>query len=288
MLAVVFGLEHFDQYTFGRKIFVTTDHKPLETIIRKPLSEAPRRLQRLIMRSNRYAFELTWAKGSSLLIADTLSRAAICNIASSEPGLTKERSNIPDAMLEKLRAQTSKDDDMQVLIGIIKRGWPEEKSELPPSARPYFDFRETMSIENGLIVRGEKVIVPKAMRGEIKRRLHAAHLSTDSMLRRARRTVFWPGIVAEIKQMADACETCQQSKPRNQKETLVQHETGQQPWEKVGSDIFKIIGRHYLVVDYFSSFIEVDYLPTSASDTVIQKMKAHFVHSTYPRASAIL
>ncbi|KAK3793389.1 hypothetical protein RRG08_039195 [Elysia crispata] len=193
------------------------------------------------MRSNRYAFELTWAKGSSLLIADTLSRAAICNIASSEPGLTKERSNIPDAMLEKLRAQTSKDDDMQVLIGIIKRGWPEEKSELPPSARPYFDFRETMSIENGLIVRGEKVIVPKAMRGEIKRRLHAAHLSTDSMLRRARRTVFWPGIVAEIKQMADACETCQQSKPRNQKETLVQHETGQQPWEKVGSDIFKII-----------------------------------------------
>ncbi|KAK3770331.1 hypothetical protein RRG08_029984 [Elysia crispata] len=145
MLAVVFGLERFDQYTFGRKIFVTTDHKPLETIIRKPLSEAPRRLQRLIMRSNRYAFELTWAKGSSLLIADTLSRAAICNIASSEPGLTKEtetkeRSNIPDAMLEKLRAQTSEDDDMQVLIDIIKRGWPEEKSELPPSARPYFDF----------------------------------------------------------------------------------------------------------------------------------------------------
>ncbi|KAK3716251.1 hypothetical protein RRG08_062766 [Elysia crispata] len=218
MLAVVFGLERFVQYTFGRKIFVTTDHKPLETIIRKPLGEAPRRLQRLIMRSNRYAFELTWAKGSSLLIADTLSRAAICNIASSEPGLTKEtetkeRSNIPDAMLEKLRAQTSEDDDMQVLIGIIKRGWPEEKSELPPSARPYFDFRNTMSIENGLIVRGEKVIVPKAMRGEIKRRLHAAHLSTDSMLRRARRTIFWPGIVAEIKQMADACETCQQSKP---------------------------------------------------------------------------
>ena len=71
MLAVVFGLERFDQYTYGRKVYVTTDHKPLETIIRKPLSEAPRRLQRLIMRRNRYGFELTWAKGSSLLIADT-------------------------------------------------------------------------------------------------------------------------------------------------------------------------------------------------------------------------
>ena len=94
-----------------------------------------------------------------------------------------------------------------------------------------------MSIENGLIMRGEKVLVPRSMRDEIKRRLHAAHLTADSMLRRARRILFWPGMAAEIKQMADACEACQQSKPSNQKYTLIQHEIGQQPWEKVGSDI---------------------------------------------------
>ena len=118
----------------------------------------------------------------------------------------------------------------------------------------------------------------------IKRRLHAAHLAADSMLRRARRTVFWPGMGAEIKQMADACEACQQSKPRNQKETLIQHEIGQQPWEKVGSDIFEIKGRQYLIlVDYFSSFIEVDYLPTLTSENVVLKMKSHFARYGVPK-----
>ena len=141
-----------------------------------------------------------------------------------------------------------------------------------------------MSIENGLIMRGEKVLVPRSMRHEIKRRLHAAYLAAVSMLRKARRTVFWPGMGAEVKQMADACEACQQSKPRNQKETLIQHEIGQQPWEKVGSDIFEIKGRRYLIlVDYFSSFIEVDYLTTLTSENVVLKMKSHFARYGVPK-----
>ena len=187
-------------------------------------------------------------------------------------------------MLEKLRAETLKDKDMQVLTEIITVGWPDSKSELPPSARPFFDLRATMSIVNGLIMRGGKVLVPRSMRDEIKRRLHAAHLAANSMLRRARRTVFWPGIGAEIKQMADVCEACQQSKPRNQKETLIQHEIGQQPWEKVGSDIFEIKGSQYLIlVDYFSSFIEVDYLPTLTSENVVLKMKSPFARYGLPK-----
>ncbi|KAK3774253.1 hypothetical protein RRG08_050758 [Elysia crispata] len=39
MLAIIFGLERFDQCTFGQKVMVISDHKPLETIIKKPLSQ---------------------------------------------------------------------------------------------------------------------------------------------------------------------------------------------------------------------------------------------------------
>ena len=45
MLAIVFSLEKFHQYTFGRKVKVQSDHKPLESILKKPLSRAPQRLQ---------------------------------------------------------------------------------------------------------------------------------------------------------------------------------------------------------------------------------------------------
>ena len=37
MLAIVFSLERFNQYTFRRHVNVESDHKPLEVILQKPL-----------------------------------------------------------------------------------------------------------------------------------------------------------------------------------------------------------------------------------------------------------
>ena len=49
LLAIVFGCEHFEAYTYGRDVVqVETDHQPLETILRKPLHSAPTRLQRML------------------------------------------------------------------------------------------------------------------------------------------------------------------------------------------------------------------------------------------------
>ena len=42
LLSVVFGLERFDQYTYGRKVVIHNDRRSLETILKKPLSQAPR------------------------------------------------------------------------------------------------------------------------------------------------------------------------------------------------------------------------------------------------------
>lgn len=45
LLAVVYGMERFHYYTYGRKVVVNSDHKPLESIVRKPLHMAPKKLQ---------------------------------------------------------------------------------------------------------------------------------------------------------------------------------------------------------------------------------------------------
>ena len=45
LLAVQFSLERFNQYTYGKNAIVESDHKPLESIVKKPLSAAPPRLQ---------------------------------------------------------------------------------------------------------------------------------------------------------------------------------------------------------------------------------------------------
>ena len=78
--------------------------------------------------------------------------------------------------------------------------------------------------------------------------------------------MYWPNIASDIKQIADMCETCQEMKPRNPPEPLRQHSDGDEPWQKIGLDLFEIAGKHYLaVVDYYSNFIEVDLLTTMTS-----------------------
>ena len=54
LLSAVFALERFNQYTFGKQVMVESDHKPLETIVKKPLANAPPRLQRLLLRLQKY------------------------------------------------------------------------------------------------------------------------------------------------------------------------------------------------------------------------------------------
>ena len=73
-LSLVFGLERFDQYTYGRKVHIQNDHKPLATILKKPLSQASRRIQALMMRLHRYDVTFQYVQGSQLFTADTLSR----------------------------------------------------------------------------------------------------------------------------------------------------------------------------------------------------------------------
>ena len=83
-LAVLYGLERFDQYTYGRPITVENDHKPLASILSKPLSMAPKRLQDIMMRYNRYDVNFVFTKGSKLYLADTLSRAHLHSIEGNQ------------------------------------------------------------------------------------------------------------------------------------------------------------------------------------------------------------
>ena len=75
MLAIVFSLQHFNQYAFGRHVNVESDQKLLETILQKPLVRAPRRLQSMMMRLQKYDFTVHYERDTNMHLADTLSRA---------------------------------------------------------------------------------------------------------------------------------------------------------------------------------------------------------------------
>ena len=91
---------------------------------------------------------------------------------------------------------------------------------------------------------------------------------------------------ADMKDYISRCERCRNFEISNQKETLMPHELPSRPWEKVGTDLFSLDGRDYLItVDYLSNFWEVDRLLDTKSSTVIRKLKAHFARNSSPNYS---
>lgn len=75
LLAIVFGAERFNQYTYGRILTLQIGHKQLEMIMKMSLHLAPRRLQRMLMLLQKYNLVVTYKKGREIVLADTLSRA---------------------------------------------------------------------------------------------------------------------------------------------------------------------------------------------------------------------
>ena len=115
------------------------------------------------------------------------------------------------------------------MIKIVLNGWPQDKHSIPSQSLPYFDMRGTLSVVDGILVKGEAIVIPSELRATIKKGLHSVHIGCDSMKRRARGIVFWPSMAHDTKQLADSRETCQEMKPRNTPKRLKQHNEGDGP-----------------------------------------------------------
>ena len=169
MLAVAFGCTRFHEYIFGMPtIKVETDHKPIEAIFKKPLHQAPARLQKMIMSIQKHSIYLVYRPGKQPVIADTLSRAYFpdqldnltsfefeVNIISTLP--------ISKCKLDQLQSMTQSDSVLQQLMHIAEKGWPDHKSKVPSQCLPYRLFREQISFSDGILFKGEKIIIPKAI-----------------------------------------------------------------------------------------------------------------------------
>ena len=75
MLAILFAVERFEQCVYGQPVKMETDHKPLESIFRKSLLSTPKRLQRMLLRLQKFDLQVSNKKGAKMYLADTLSRA---------------------------------------------------------------------------------------------------------------------------------------------------------------------------------------------------------------------
>ena len=294
MLAIKFGCQKFHQYIYGKEdVLVISDHKPLETITRKPLSTAPPRILRLLLAVQKYDINVKHKPGKSkeMVIADTLSRAYLPNDESND--LEKDLevqvhmliSNLPISQpkLEEFKTATKEDQVLQSLKDTVLNGWPQTRNEVPNEIRPYWDFREEVHTSDDLLFKGEKLIVPKSMQREMMEKIHSSHLGINKCKARARDILYWPGMSSQIHDLCSKCPTCLENRKSNPKEPLKPHPAPKRAWSKVGTDLFHMGTKTYLiVVDYYSKFPEVVLLDNTTSQGVITAMKSIFSRHGIP------
>ena len=136
----------------------------------------------------------------------------------------------------------------------------------------------------GLLMKGNRIIVPSTLRKDIMKQIHQGHLGIENCKQRARCSVFWPGIDNEIEHLVSNCSTCLDHRNRQRRETLIPHEVPSAPWVKVATDLFELNNRHYvIVVDYRSKYFEVSRLYSTTSQSVIKALKKIFVSHGIPK-----
>ncbi|KAI4897681.1 hypothetical protein NFI96_029695 [Prochilodus magdalenae] len=301
-LAIVFACDKFDQYLHGRDhITVHSDHKPLEAIFKKSLLMAPKRLQRMLLRLQRYQIHLLYRPGKELHLADFLSRTPQPNVEHPQMqtpssvyamGLTSadlehvrhsSNTNITTKTLETIKTHSAQDPVAQALNRHIRQGWPEHRQAVDPSLRPFWTYREELTTEDGLIFKGQRVFIPETLRNSFLQKIHIGHSGIEASQRKAREAIFWPGIADDIKNFTNGCATCNATQGKQQKETLTTHHIPDIPWSKVGIDLFSIKSSTYLImVDYYSDYWEIDDLSDYTASTVIEACKKQFCRHGTP------
>jgi hypothetical protein len=261
MLGVMYGVERFNTYLYGRRFTIITDHKPLEIICNKPITSAPPRLQRMLLRIQGYDYHVIYKPGNQMTVPDVLSR--LPNPKRSET--VKLDLRVDDLDLDfihfnkqkqiDLKRETQRDPVLSALSEIIFYGWPETIKELPRELRPFWAFRESLGLEDGVIFKGKRVLIPDTMRDDILSQLHAAHQGIEKTRLLARDTVYWPKIDEHIENAIRQCSECRKYQPTNRREPLIPSEVPSKPWSTLGSDIFEVNQTYYIIIsDYFSKF----------------------------------
>ena len=238
LLAIVWTCERLSRYLVGMDTFrIITDHKPLVPIINdKDLDVAPVRCTRLLIRLMRFTGVAEHAPGTSMVIADLLSRKPLDNttrdteedvryyalsVIASLPATRPKIMQIREATAQYLVLSKT----MEYNIS----GWP-AVNEVPLDLREMYRFRHNFTVIEDMLFYMNRLVIPEKLRNEMLVRLHSGHMGVTKTQLRAKQTMWWPGINQQIEKTVGTCEHCQIHRDVQHAEPLMTHALPERSW----------------------------------------------------------
>ena len=172
LLGVVWAINHFHHYTFANKIYLISDHRPLHPLFSgKSLVSCSPRTARLLLKIVDKDVTFFYQNGPSMYVSDALSRLPSHNTQTGNKqevkGLNVLVSKVSPIMsnvtLDMFRKETVTDKALSLLNLYVMHGWPSNENDCAEPVQTYFTFKEEISSVDGLIFKGQRLIMPQSL-----------------------------------------------------------------------------------------------------------------------------
>ena len=284
-LAIVYGVKHYHQYLYGRLFELKTDHKPLIHIFSEKKATptmASSQIQRWALILGAYSYIIQYRKGCENGNVDALSRLPL-PISRNEPPKPADVVRLMEYLdstpitSSQIRVLTDQDPTLSKVKVWIFSGWPCKPPE-EEEFRPYFHRRSELSVDEGCVLWGSRVVVLEKGRDTVMSMLHQAHPGISRMKSLARCYVWWPGIDRDVEQCVKSCEPCQQSQKSPPVIPLHPWSWPSKPWTRVHIDYAGLfMGKMFLlIIDAHSKWLEVHPTTVTTSTATIVLLRKSF------------
>ena len=292
-LALTWACERFRDFLLGQHFELETDHKPLLSLLgAQALDTLPPRIQRFRMRLMGYSYTISHVAGKTLLTADTLSRAPLHAETTRVDNEFMESTNIyvdnvmdnlpvSSTYMDTLRENLRADSVCSAVMKLCQDGWTAANT-CSGVLKLYWAERAFLTVHDGLLLKGTRLVIPSAMRNDVLAKLHEGHQGVVKCRERARQSVWWPGLSQQLNELVRNCRTCIKVRT-NHTEPLMPTALPERPWQKLGADLFTLKGKTYLVViDYYSRYLEVANLSLTKSADITAHLQSIFARHGVP------
>ena len=257
LLALEWALDSTKHFTLQNpKLVISTDHQPLVRLVKnssfEQLHGKNKRLGRLKEKILRWNInQIVYTPGKSNTTADAFSRRPV--IAAITLASIKAAQKISD---NNLIEETKNSKTMQGLIELIKNGFPAKKQQMPDDQANFWTVRNELSVnEDGVVMLGKRQVIPNSLRKEVCKIAHAAHQSTNSMLKMCEKRMYWPNMAKSFQSTRDNCDWCIRRAPSHAKLPPAEIEEPNAPMESICIDFAMIDGDRFgVMVDRFSNW----------------------------------
>ncbi|XP_063634881.1 uncharacterized protein K02A2.6-like [Cydia splendana] len=281
-LALVWSVEHFNIFLFGKKFDLITDHKPLEILFglkSKPCA----RIERWVLRLQSYDYNVTYRPGK-VNIADPLSRLCKLIDAQSKGGdehihqIVEQARPHATSMSAIIEASVNDEEVRGVKKGVYEKEWNE-------TVKGYKIFENELCFYGDILLRGNRIVIPQKLRKGVLDAAHEGHPGIVAMKGRLRSKVWWPRIDKDAENLVKSCKSCTLVGLPNPPTPLKRRELPLAPWVDVAMDLLgPLPNNDYLlvVVDYYSRYKEVKISKIVTSCQIIKLLKEIFSRLGYP------